>query len=118
MREVCFLVGGGDQLLWADASGSAVLLPDARVRWEAIWRHHTALVEITHSHPLGPLAFSDEDRTTMEALDQALGRRLVYSVVAPTGMIRCHAGAEWAVTEEEPWWAALLRLTSGMKTEG
>ncbi|MBW2458668.1 MAG: hypothetical protein JRI68_29490 [Deltaproteobacteria bacterium] len=40
---------------------------------------------IAHSHPMGPVAFSQEDQTTMSALDSALGRRLRFSVVARMG---------------------------------
>ena len=45
-REVFFLIGHGDAILWSDASSSPVALPDSRARWEAIWRHREALSEI------------------------------------------------------------------------
>lgn len=130
MREVFFLIGDGDVVLWSDASESPVALPDSRARWEAIWSRRASIVEIAHSHPIGPLAFSAEDESTMEALVSALGRSVVFSVVAPAGMLRrdmparedpdtpnveeCSARAPrtWRVTPE-PWWAALLRLASG-----
>jgi len=111
--EVCFLIGRGGAILWSDASNSAVLLPDSRARWEAIWERRAELEEIAHSHPLGPRAFSSEDETTMEALTSALGRPLRFSVVAPEGMIARQEGRNVRVGEE-PWWAALLRLASGM----
>src|SRR3954453_4630368 len=85
-REVCFLMDGEGRILWSDASTSPVALPDSRERWEAIWKHRHQLVEIAHSHPVGPLAFSEEDETTMEALILALGTRPRFSVVAPEGM--------------------------------
>ena len=111
--EVCFLIGRGGAVLWADASASAVALPDSRQRWEAIWRVREELEEIAHSHPVGPLHFSAEDESTMEALDSALGRTLRFSVVAPAGMIARQGDRDERVLEE-PWWAALLRLASGM----
>ena len=37
-REVCFLVGPGDVVLWSDASDSPLALPDSRERWEAFPR--------------------------------------------------------------------------------
>ncbi|MCU0654866.1 MAG: Mov34/MPN/PAD-1 family protein [Polyangiaceae bacterium] len=111
--EVLFLVDGEGRILWSDASGSPVALPDSRARWEAIWQHREALAEIVHSHPVGPLAFSSEDEATMEALSSALGRAPLFSVVAPGGMVRRVAGVDVRV-EEEPWWAALLRQASGM----
>lgn len=117
-REVCFLIDRDGAILWADASGSAAAMPDSRARWEAIWERRDRLEEIAHSHPLGPRAFSDEDRTTMDALEVALGRALRYSVVAPDGMIaRQGAAGETIGVEPEPWWAALMRAASGMKGE-
>lgn len=114
MREVFFLIGRGGAVLWSDASTSPTLLPDSRARWEAIWAQRDDLEEIAHSHPVGPLAFSQEDETTMAALASALGKSPRFSVVAPDGMLVRQNGAD-AVVESEPWWAALLRLASGMK---
>ena len=114
-REVCFLIGGDGSVLWADA-GSTSALPDSRSRWQEIWGRRAELAEIAHSHPHGPAAFSSEDDTTMAAVDSALGRPLRYSVVAPTAMIVRASGGGQEI-EEEPWWAALLRLASGMNEE-
>ncbi len=117
-REVCFLIDGEGRLLWSDASSSPVSLPDSRERWEAIWRHRAQLAEISHSHPLGPLAFSQEDESTMEALIAALGARPRFSVVAPEGMLVRDAAGQEASPAEEPWWTGLLRLASGMTGDG
>jgi hypothetical protein len=118
LREVLLLIGEGDVVLWSDASDSPVALPDSRARWEAIWSRREQIVEIAHSHPVGPQAFSREDETTMAALVTALGRPLVFSVVAPRGMVRCmkKLDEDFAVSlvECEPWWASLLRLASSM----
>jgi len=113
LREVCFLIGHDGAVLWADASGSPVALPDSRDRWEAIWLLREELAVIAHSHPVGPAAFSAEDESTMEAIDSALGRAMRYSVVAPRAMIVRAAGETFRI-DPEPWWAGLLRLTSGM----
>jgi proteasome lid subunit RPN8/RPN11 len=110
VREVCFLIGRGDVVVWADASDSPTALPDSRTRWEAIWHHRDELVAIAHSHPRGPAAFSAEDETTMEAIDSALGRVMRYIVVAPRVAIDRNGPIL-----PEPWWAALLRLASGMR---
>jgi hypothetical protein len=118
MREVCFLIGRGGAVLWADASNSPAALPDSRARWEAIWRLRDELEEIAHSHPHGPEAFSREDQTTMEALDSALGRAVRFSVVAPRRVIARDADAGTIISvDPEPWWADLLRLASGMRKE-
>lgn len=113
MREVCLLISKSGAVLWSDAGHNALALPDSRARWEAIWAHREALAEIVHSHPLGPRGFSEEDRTTMAALDVALGRALRYSVLAPEGLFVRDAGVERA-SDEAPWWLDLLRLASGM----
>lgn len=113
MREVFFLIGVGGEIVYRDEGTSAVAIPDSRSRWEAIWEHRETIEEIAHSHPAGPLAFSREDETTMEALESALGRRLVFSIVAPGGMIRRQEGRDTPVLSE-PTWAALLRRASGM----
>ncbi|HUS63869.1 MAG TPA: Mov34/MPN/PAD-1 family protein [Kofleriaceae bacterium] len=113
-REVCFLLGAGGAILWADASDSPAALPDSRARWEAIWSRRADLTEIAHSHPVGPAAFSREDETTMEALDGALGRAVRFSVVAPRVTI-AREGGRVVEVRPEPWWAPLLRLASGME---
>lgn len=130
MREVCLLIGKNDVVLWSDASDSPVALPDSRARWDAIWSRRARVVEIAHSHPVGPLAFSHEDETTMQALVSALGKSMRFSVVAPSGMVRCikkkptiRQGVEQPAktiveecsAESEPYWVPLLRLASGMK---
>ena len=114
LREVCFLIGHAGEVLWADASTSAVALPDSCERWRAIWERRAVLAEIAHSHPVGPAAFSAEDLSTMAALDAALGTPLRYSVVAPRAMIARSAGRVHSL-DHEPWWARVLRLASGMR---
>ena len=114
MREVLYLVGAGGAVLWRDSGESAVAIADSRARWEAIWERRAELVEIAHSHPVGPRAFSSEDETTMAALAAALGRAPRFSVVAPSGMIARVDGVDVLVADE-PAWAAALRRESGMK---
>lgn len=115
MREVCFLIGRGDAVLWADASDNPSALPDSRARWEAIWRLRGELEAIAHSHPVGPAAFSAEDESTMSAIDSALGRDVHYCIVAPHMTIaRDGAGGETVQLAREPWWTEVLRLASGM----
>jgi Prokaryotic homologs of the JAB domain len=111
--EACFLIGESDGVLWAERSSNPISLPDSRVRWEAMWRHRDVLAIVAHTHPSGPLAFSSTDRSTMVALDAALGRCLTYAVVTREGMLRCTDGVA-SVSADEPWWTWLLRLTSGM----
>lgn len=112
-REVCFLIGEGDQVLWSDASESPLALPDSRGRWEAIWSRRAELYEIAHSHPLGPEHFSAEDLSTMHALDAALGRRCRFSLVTPTQYLERGPGDE-AIAAPPPGWVEALRRASGL----
>jgi len=115
-REVCFLIGEGDVLLYADYSESPTALPDAQKRWQEIWDNRHQLIEIAHSHPLGGSNFSQEDETTMAALDLALGKSVCYSVVSPDEM-RLRDGNKETIVEQEPWWANLMRVASGINPE-
>ena len=123
LREVCFLLGEDDAVLWSDASQSPTALPDSRARWEAIWSRRERIVEIAHTHPLGGVKFSHEDETTMAALDVALGRKLRYAVITPDTMLRRTPGEgdeqpTDLIVEAEPWWTALIRSASGLAQEG
>ena len=112
-REVCFVITTGG-IVWSDVSSSPAALDDSRERWEAIWNARETLVEIAHSHPIGPDGFSQEDETTMDAIDAALGRKLVYSVVTPAVRIVRENGHRRGSAGEDPWWVPLLRAASGM----
>lgn len=121
-REVCFLIGPDDTVLWSDASTSPVALPDSRERWEAIWSRREQLVEIAHTHPLGGAHFSNTDETTMTALNSALGKAPIYSVVTPDAMLRRTPdadgdGNEDGLVDDEPWWTELIRAASGVVHE-
>jgi hypothetical protein len=116
-REVFLLIGRKDAVLWSDASTSPMALPDSRARWEALWRHREELELIVHSHPLGPHAFSAEDESTMAAVEAALGKRLAWAVLSPTGLLVRRDGVD-ATATDLPWWASLLAQASHMKTTG
>lgn len=113
-REVFFLIGADEAVLWSDASDSPLALPDSRARWEAIWSRRDVLVELAHSHPLGPEAFSAEDVSTMKALDDALGRRLTFSLVTPTQYL-VRTADDGAVPATAPSWVSALRVASGLE---
>lgn len=118
LREACFLIDSKGRLLWRDASTSPSRLPDSRERWEAIWSHREVLAEIAHSHPRGPLAFSSEDETTFAALRAGLGPGLIFSVLAPSGLLRrLPSGADEEVSPG-PTRAAELRRLSGFGAWG
>ena len=111
-REVFFLLGAKDTVLWSDTSESPLALADSRARWEAIWSRRDELVELAHSHPVGPDSFSAEDESTMAALDDALGKKVRFSLVTLHGYFVRGEGKQ-----SEPEWAASLRGASGMGNE-
>jgi hypothetical protein len=115
--EVCFLIDEAGAVLWRDRSTSPSALPDSTERWRAVWRHREMLSVIAHSHPRGPLAFSSEDRTTMEAIDSGLGRPLRYAVVTADGLIYRDADGTDRIATDHPTWVATLREESGMTTD-
>jgi len=123
-REVFFLIGPGGSVVYRDEGESASFIPDSRARWEAIWSARESLVEIAHSHPVGPLAFSAEDEGTMEAVTAALGRSVLFSVVTGDHMVRREvapstsprAASDVRVSQaDEPGWVAELRRASGLE---
>jgi hypothetical protein len=120
-REVFFLIGPAGRILHRDEGSSAAFIPDSRERWEVIWSEREQLVEIAHSHPLGPFAFSSEDESTMSAIASALGRTIVFSVVTSRAMLRREvrpdvpmSSADDRVVEIEPDWADEMRRASGL----
>ena len=113
-REVFFLIGPEHRVLWSDTTESPLALTDKRARWEAIWSHRDTLVELCHSHPVGPDGFSAEDATTMEALDAGLGKSLRFSLVTPNGYF-VRAGKVDVERAAPPPWVQALRAESGMR---
>jgi hypothetical protein len=114
LTEVCFLLDAAGTVLWHDVSGDPAALPDSRDRWTAIWAHREVLVEVAHSHPRGPLAFSATDLSTMDALDAALGRPLAYAVVTPENLLRRRPNGHILIDNDEPAWVGELRTASGL----
>ncbi len=114
--EYVIFLDADENVLHTEEGASAHAVHDSRARWERIWENRERIFEIAHSHPLGPLAFSAEDETTMEAIQLGLGKALVLSIVAPDGMLRRVDGQDRRI-RDEPSWAATLRKLSGMVTE-
>ena len=113
-REVLFLISKTGAILYSDAGDTPLALPDSRTRWSAIWAFRDELAIVAHSHPVGPADFSAEDRSTMKALDEALGRSLTSMVIAPAAVIASTNSVQGTV-EDHAWWVALLKLASAME---
>lgn len=113
MREVCFLLI--DECILRAYTGSAAHIPDSRDRWENIWKHREQITEIVHTHPGDSLAFSNEDLTTMEAVEAGAGRSFTWSIVTARGFISQRDGKR-TDRNDAPWWLSLIRSLSEMET--
>ena len=109
MREVCFMLVD-DKILRA-YFGSTTRIPDNRERWEIIWEHRNEITEIAHSHPGELLDFSNEDLTTMEAVEAGTGKEFIWSIVTKTRMLSRKGGVDTR-REDSLWWLELIRRLS------
>jgi hypothetical protein len=113
MREVCFLLVE-DKILRI-YFGSATRIPDSRERWETIWAHRQEITEIAHSHPGEFLDFSQEDLTTMEAVESGTGKVFTWSIITQTGFLS-RREKEDILRTDSPWWVECLRTLSDQPT--
>lgn len=113
MREVCFLLVE-DKILRI-YFGSATRIPDSRERWETIWTHRQEITEIAHSHPGEFLDFSQEDLTTMEAVESGTGKVFTWSIITQTGFLSRREKEDIRRTDS-PWWVECLRTLSDQPT--
>jgi len=109
MREVCFILVE-DKILRV-YFGSATRVPDSRERWEVIWQHRNEITEIAHSHPGEFLDFSNEDLTTMEAIEAGTGKQFTWSIITKKGFLSRKSGTD-VQREDNPWWLELIRMLS------
>jgi len=113
MNEVAFILVG-DKVIRID-TGSPVAIPDNAERWETIWESRHAITEIAHTHPGGMLRFSQEDLSTMEAVETATGRSFTWTIATTDGLLsRIGATGNDHVREDRPAWLdALLERSFG-----
>ena len=109
MREVCFILVG-DRILRV-YFGSRTSIPDSLERWQIIWDHRAEITEIAHSHPGNFLDFSNEDLTTMQAVEAGLGRNLIWSIITKDGFLSRTDGKD-TPRPDSPWWLELIRKLS------
>jgi hypothetical protein len=109
MREVCFILVG-EHIIHVDF-GSSASIPDSRERWGIIWGRREKITEIAHSHPSNFLDFSDEDLTTIEAVEAGIGRKLLWSVVTKDGFLSRKDGTNIRRTDSPRWLERLRRLS-------
>ena len=67
-------------------SGATLLLGAVLAREE--------ITEIAHTHPGGFLGFSDEDLTTMQAVEAATGKSFTWSIVTEDGYLTRYEGSD------------------------
>jgi len=109
MREVCFILVA-DKILRV-YFGSATRVPDSRERWDTIWQHRKEITEIAHSHPGEFLDFSNEDLTTIEAVEAGTGKQFTWSIITKKGFLS-RKGEREVHREDNPWWLELIRTLS------
>lgn len=116
MKEICFVLAG--EAIVRISVGSSTAIPDSQARWNAIWKNREDLTEIVHTHPGGMLRFSQEDLSTMEAVEAALGKPLAWSIVTEDGFLTRFDGED-RKRDDAPWWLPVLReLSFGSATPG
>lgn len=73
----------GDVIYWhTPIDRTAAALPDSHSLWELLWEHRGELGGVAHTHPWhGTAAPSNTDVTTFAAIEDSLGRRLIWPVV-------------------------------------
>ena len=111
MRETCFLITRDEQILRI-YTGSATRIDDSLPRWKAIWTYRYEIEEIVHTHPGGFLRFSDEDLTTMQAVEAATGCQYIWSIATEDSYLRRlgHDGVDTSINGGgNTWWLNPLR---------
>lgn len=111
MREICFILTKDDRILRI-YTGSSTHIDDSRARWNAIWTYRYDIEEIVHTHPGGMLRFSNEDLTTIEAVESATGIPFNWSIVTDSGYLKRTGlnGEDIVITNEgNAWWLPFLR---------
>lgn len=80
---------GGRAIRWHLPPGrTGGSLPDSRELWEFIWENRQRISGIAHSHPgRGVPGPSYTDVTTFEAIESALGRRLLWWITSEDRMV-------------------------------
>lgn len=73
----------GKPIFWPGKNGAtAGAIPDSRTLWDAIWENKARVAGVAHTHPgSGRPQPSYTDETTFQAIESALGRRLVWPIV-------------------------------------
>jgi len=76
----------GDVLHWHEPPGrSGSYIPDSKDLWDVLWKNRRLLGGVAHVHPWRGSAWpSDMDTSTFKAVEDGLGRRLLWPIVTFT----------------------------------
>lgn len=76
----------GRTIAWHEPKdGTSVSIPDSRPLWDLIWENRDRIGGIAHTHPFpGEAQPSVTDTTTFRAIEQGLGRNLLWPIVTMT----------------------------------
>lgn len=83
---------GGKPIHWHLPPGrNAGYLPDSPDLWSVFWENRQEVLGFAHSHPgSGQPSPSWEDLTTFSAVEQGLGRRLVWWITSRDYWVYCY----------------------------
>jgi hypothetical protein len=108
-------------------------LPDSPDLWQILWTHRDRVYAFAHSHPGSGLpAPSDTDLTTFAAVEQGLGKRLVWYICSSDSLVETFwlgparldyvtfDDAKWAgsMGMEHPWLSRLRELSGYIARPG
>lgn len=99
MMETALVFGTrGETLYWHLPPGrSAGGLPDSTTLWEFLFRHKDVVSGVAHTHPWeGPASPSYTDITTFRAIEQGLGKTLVWPIFTFTDAVYLRWNAPWS----------------------
>lgn len=75
----------GRALFWPAPQGSAGSIPDSSLLWDRIWACRDVIGGIVHTHPWnGEVWPSATDLTTFRAIEQGLGKKLIWPIATFT----------------------------------
>ena len=90
MREMAMVFSHeGKALFWLGPRGHTEgSIPDSEILWQRIWSNRAEIGGVAHTHPWdGKPGPSHTDVTTWDAIERALGKRMLWPIVSMTDVV-------------------------------
>lgn len=86
MESALVFDNSGYPLYWhLPVDRTPTYIPDSRALWDVLWKHRRLLGGVAHTHPwTGVPRPSAVDITTFSAIENGLGRRLIWPIISCT----------------------------------